>query len=95
MQLQMILFLNYLDFINHPLEDDFQSHGVTAAEARAEKIAIAGPHSLIIFNGMRVVCTVHGYLEIVEVKPIALIGIPFRFFYFADQAIIHDPGSFH
>jgi hypothetical protein len=75
--------------LDHPVQEDFERHGVYAYAARLEKVAITIPLTIHIMHHMVIVIPPDGGLEIVEREALLFLGISFGFFNLTDHPTIH------
>jgi len=75
--------------LDHPVQEDFERHGMHAHPAGLEEFAVAGPFTLLVLHDVVVVIPFECGLEVVNCDAIFLFGISFRFFDFSDHSAIH------
>ena len=75
--------------LDHPIQEDFERHGVHAYAARLEKAAITIPLAIHIMHHVVVIIPFDGGLEIVEREALLFLGVSFSFFNFTDHSTVH------
>jgi hypothetical protein len=78
-----------LALLDHPVQNDFERHGVRAYAARLEKTAIALPLAILVMHHMVIVIPFDGGLKVVEGEAFFFLGVPFGFFDLADHSTVH------
>jgi hypothetical protein len=78
---------------NHSFKDHFKRHGVAAAPTRLEKVAVAGPLSVIVRNGMRIIGSVKRYRETAKVNAVPFFSVAFRLLDLTDHTRIHGEAA--
>jgi len=76
-------------FHDHSLEQDLERHGVPTSLVGDKKFAITLKNAVVVCDNMVIIVAVERQLKLVEAKTRVVFCISFRFFQFADQAIIH------
>ena len=90
----LIGFTVHLEFrmvalLDHPVQNDFERHGVHAYAARLEKVAITIPLAIHIMHYVVVIIPFNRGLEIVEREALLFLGVSFRFFNLTDHSTVH------
>jgi hypothetical protein len=62
---------------------------MAAPPSRAEEITIATPITIIICNGMWIICSIYRNGKSRKPEPTSFLGIPFGFLNLANHAIVH------
>jgi hypothetical protein len=89
-----VIGLRFDRFGYHPLQQDFQSHGMSATVMCQVKLAIAVVHTVFKSYMMVIVIAVKRDLKLVEEEPIFLLRVAFCLFSFAYHSIVHRCISF-
>lgn len=75
--------------LDHPVQEDFERHGVHAYAARLEKVAITIPLAIHIMHHVVIIIPPDGGLKVVEREALLFLGISFRFFDLSDHSTVH------